>query len=103
MRRLAGIVGEGAVVITQGVPELVVASRTAEGLDVLVLVEGAHALGRELAADPIRLLEHVDGAATPGCGECRGHAPGAATDDENVALDHARRLQVADPHDGTGG
>ncbi len=52
-----------AVVPAQRLAQRIVAGGAAEGLDVLVLVERGHALRRELAAEPVGLLQQVDVAA----------------------------------------
>src|SRR5256712_4012645 len=79
-----------AVVVADCFAERVVAARPTEVLDVVVLVESRDALGRELAADPVGLLEedHSSGGGQLACGSERGgYASSAAADDEDVAGD----------------
>jgi len=84
--RLGGQGGrETAIVVADGLAEGVVAARPAEALDVLMLVEGRDALGGELAADPVRLLEEAHAPARARRGQRRRHAARAAAHHQHVA------------------
>ena len=56
----------------------------------LVLVERRDALGGQLPADPVRLLDEMDMPAAARGGQRSGNAAGAAADDEDIALDRTR-------------
>ena len=58
----------------------------AEVLDVRVLVERGDPLGRELATEPARLLEHRDAQTGPTRRERGGDPAGPAADNEKIAL-----------------
>src|SRR3989442_3168551 len=95
-----------AVVVADCVAQRVVAARPAEALDVVVLVESRDALGGELAADPVGLLEEDDssGGGQLACGSERGgYAASAAADDEDVARDLVDAPVGLHVEDGAGG
>ena len=62
----------------------------------LVLVEGRDALGAELAAEPVGLLEEAGAAAAARGRQRRGDPAHAAADDEDLAFDLALRRLVRD-------
>src|SRR5436190_932759 len=95
-----------AVVVADCFAERVVAARPTEALDVVVLVESRHALGRELAADPVGLLEEDDssgGGQLARGSERGGYAASAAADDEDVAHDLVDAPAGLHVEDGAGG
>ena len=69
----------------------------------IVLVQRRHALGRQLAADPVGLLGEMDAPAATSGRQCGRNPAGATPDDEDIAGDRVRRRQVADGHDDAGG
>ena len=102
MRLLASFVRARAIMIPQSVAQPIVAGGAAELLDVLMLVERGNALRRQLSADPIRLLDEMHMASTPGDGERCGNSAGAASDHEHVARDVTRVAEIRHAHDGHG-
>ena len=80
--------------VADALAERVVRPRAAEALDMLVLVQRRDPLGRELAADPVSLLQQEDAGVArlqcrPGAGRRQrgGDAAGAAAHHQHVAGD----------------
>jgi hypothetical protein len=83
-----------AILGADALAQRIVRARSAESLDVLVLVECGDALRGELSADPVGFLGEAHGPSRAGGGERGSHAAGAAADDQHVTthlLDAVRR------------
>ena len=96
----ARVAGARPVRVAQQVAQPVVARGAAEGLDVRMLVERAHALCGELAAEPVGLLEQHDLPAGGRRGQRGGDPAGAAADDQDLAALAARAFDGGAGHDG---
>ena len=87
LRRLAQPV-QRTVLPSDRFPQLVVTGRAAEGLDMVLLVHGRHALRGRLATEPGCLLRQAYPDAGPTSTQSGSNTTEPSPDDGNITLDH---------------